>query len=365
MKVGVLGAGQLGRMLALAGYPLGLSFLFVDPKRGAPAGQVAEQLVAAYDEPGALEKLCAADVVTYEFENVPVAAAEQVAKKTTLLPEVQPLRVAQDRLLEKQIFSRLGIPTAKFLTASSPAELQAGARQIGFPCVAKTRRLGYDGKGQMVLSSAADLDRAEPMCERGPLIVERFIEFTRELSIVAVRGRLGETAFYDLVENRHRSGILQLTLAPAPRWTEAMQHRAESLVTRLMDDLDHVGVLALELFECEGELLANEFAPRVHNSGHWSMDGASVGQFENHLRAICGLPLGATETLSNTLMLNFIGRMPHAQDILRIENSHLHDYGKTARPGRKLGHVNVRAKTEKLLLERLEQLTSLYEPLLF
>jgi 5-(carboxyamino)imidazole ribonucleotide synthase len=315
--VACIGGGQLGRMLGLAGLPLGLRFRFLDPSSEAPAGEVGELVVGAFDDPAALARLAAgADVVTYEFENVPVAAARPLAP----LPPPLALELGQDRLVEKQLFRRLGIPTARF------GELE----ETGLPALVKSRRLGYDGKGQRRLEEAGPVGEHE--------LAEEIVAFDRELSIVAVRGRDGETRFWPLAENVHRDGILRVSRAPA---AHAPQAEAERLVARLLDELSYVGVLALELFEVDGRLLANEYAPRVHNTGHWTIDGAVTSQFENHLRAVVGLPLGSTEAIAPSVMVNLIGRAPLVEQLLRLPGAHLHLYGKEPRPGRKLGHVTL------------------------
>jgi 5-(carboxyamino)imidazole ribonucleotide synthase len=315
--VGCLGGGQLGRMLALAGAPLGVRLRFLDPAADACAGEVGELLVGAYDDSACLGRLAdGADAVTYEFENVPVAAARTVGA----VPDPRALELGQDRLVEKEVFRRLGIATAPFGTLD----------EVGLPALVKSRRLGYDGKGQRVVETAERIGEDE--------LAEGIVPFERELSIVAVRGRTGETAFYPVTENEHRGGILAVSRAPAP---DARQREAEEIAARLLDDLGYVGVLAVELFEAGGDLLANEFAPRVHNSGHWTIDGAATSQFENHLRAILGLPLGATAARGSSVMANFVGELPPLERLLAIPGAHVHLYGKEPRPGRKLGHVTL------------------------
>lgn len=316
MIVGVIGGGQLGRMLALAGIPLGLSFRFLDPAPDAPADEVGELLVGAYDDPELLDRLAdGAAAVTYEFENVPVEAARRVGA----LPSAAALEASQDRLVEKQLFRRLGIPTARI-----DDEVET------FPALLKTRRLGYDGKGQRLV--ATKVAGTVP----GHVLEER-VRFDRELSLIAVRGRDGDTRFYPLVENVHGDGILRTSRVPA---ANAAQAEAEKFGARLLDELGYVGVLALELFDVGGSLLANEFAPRVHNTGHWTIEGSATSQFENHLRAILGWPLGPTESRPS-LLLNLIGTVPAASDVLTVPGAHLHLYGKEPRPGRKLGHVTL------------------------
>jgi 5-(carboxyamino)imidazole ribonucleotide synthase len=339
--VGVLGAGQLGRMLALSGHELGLECLFLDPTDDSPASKLGTQILGDYQDASALERLTACDVVTYEFESVPVAAAEALEKRVRVSPPSGALRVAQDRLEEKRCFRELGIATAEFAPIDSEPDLFSACERLGYPSVLKTRRLGYDGKGQRVLSSQADLGAAWSALGGTPLILEQFVNFERELSLLGVRGRDGATAFYPLVENQHRDGILRLTRAPARNLSPALQQLSESYVRSLFDRLDYVGVLALELFDRGGELLANEFAPRVHNSGHFTIEGAATSQFENHLRAVLGWPLGSTEVASPCAMLNCVGVMPEPEKVLRVPGAHLHCYGKAPRPGRKLGHVTL------------------------
>jgi 5-(carboxyamino)imidazole ribonucleotide synthase len=302
-------------MLALAGIPLGLSFRFLDPSPDAPAAEVGELLVGEFDDPDLLDRLAdGAAAVTYEFENVPVAAAARVGA----VPAAAALDASQDRLVEKQLFRRLGIPTPKF-----DDEVDS------FPAILKTRRLGYDGKGQRLVEAWQGSDPGHVLEERVP--------FDRELSLLAARGADGDTRFYPLVENVHEDGILRTSRAPA---AAAPQAEAEEYATKLLDGLGYVGVLALELFDVGGRLLANEFAPRVHNTGHWTIEGAATSQFENHLRAVLGLPLGSTES-RRSVMVNLIGSVPVSEDVLRVRGAHLHLYGKEPRPGRKLGHVTL------------------------
>jgi 5-(carboxyamino)imidazole ribonucleotide synthase len=340
--IGVLGAGQLGRMLALAGYPLGLRFEFLDESAEAPAGHLGELTVASWEDRAAIDAFAeTVDLVTYEFENVPVAAAERLARRVPVFPPPKALDVAQDRLKEKTLFRRLDIGTAPFATVDSREELDRAVASVGLPAVLKTRTQGYDGKGQRVLRRSTDLDPAFAAVGGRPLILEGFIPFERELSIIAARSRTGETAYWPLIENVHRDGILRLSTAPAPQTAGALTDEAASIAAKTLEALDYVGVLAIELFQHEGRLLANEMAPRVHNSGHWTIEGAKTSQFENHLRAILGLPLGSTETTGLSAMVNLIGETPEPAAVLGIDGAHLHLYGKPARPGRKLGHVTL------------------------
>lgn len=361
MKVGVLGGGQLGRMIALAGYPFELEFRFFETDDDCPAGQVADLVHGSYDDPAALERFRQGlDIVTYEFENVPVAAVEAIAKHIPVFPPPIALKVAQDRLNEKQTFQKLNIPTPRFLPIESRAELENACKEIGLPSVLKTRRLGYDGKGQCVLRDTRDISQAFESIGGVPLILEGFVPFDRELSILAVRNAAGEMAFYPLVENHHAGGILRLSIAPAPAVPAELQTQAESYVRRLADELNYVGVLALELFEIDGKLLANEMAPRVHNSGHWTIEGASSSQFENHLRAGLGLPLGNTNAIGHSAMVNLIGVVPPLERMLAEPDTHPHLYGKEARVGRKLGHVTVHSDEParpRAIAQRLMQLS--------
>lgn len=362
MTIGILGGGQLGYMLALAGYPLDLHFRFLDPSPQAPVGRIAPRVTAEYTDFEALEKFVhGLALVTYEFENVPVEAALFLQKHVPVYPPPQGLEVAQDRLSEKSLFRKLGIQTAEFCAVNSAEELDAATRKLGFPSILKTRRLGYDGKGQWVLREPEDATHVKKEMPAVPLILEKFVNFSRELSILAVRGRSGETAFYPLVENHHREGILRLSIAPAPRLAEKCQREAEAAAQEVLKALDYTGVLAIELFECGDKLLANEMAPRVHNSGHWSIEGAVTSQFENHLRAVSSLPLGDTRTLGHSAMLNLIGEVPDAAELLGVADAHLHLYGKSLRPGRKVGHVTLRAETTTQLAERAKQLPAFFQ----
>ncbi len=342
MKVGILGGGQLGRMLALEGRRLGMTFRFLERKKPAPVDDLGEVVRAAYDDAEALDRFAEGlDVVTYEFENVPVDSARRLAERVPVRPDPSALAVGQDRVFEKEAFVRADFATAPFRGVGTLDELRAGVAEIGLPAVVKTRRFGYDGKGQAVLRTPEDVDRAWAELGRVPLLVEAFIEFRRELSILSVRALDGTCAFYPLVENVHRDGILRTSRAPAPDVSRELQASAEDQARRLLEAYDYVGVLAVELFDVGGALLANEMAPRVHNSGHWTLDGAVTSQFENHLRAVCGLPLGSTAVRGPSAMLNFLGAVPPLADVLRVPNAHVHLYDKAPRPGRKVGHVNV------------------------
>ena len=337
-RVGILGGGQLARMIALAGHPLGMTCRFLDPSPDACAGPVGDLVVDAYDSPAGLDLLAAgSDVVTFEFESVPSSSAARLAERVPVLPPAEALAIAQDRLEEKLLFRDLGIETPDFTAIDSQADLDAASA----PGVLKTRRLGYDGKGQRVARSPADAGDGFAALGAVPMIFEELIEFERELSVIGVRGRDGSVVCYPLVENHHRDGILRITRAPAADLTASLQALADRYVRSLMERLEYVGVLALELFQVGERLIANEIAPRVHNSGHWTIEGAETSQFENHLRAICGLPLGSTSLRTPSTMVNLIGGVPPLPHLAAVEGAHVHLYGKSARPGRKVGHVTI------------------------
>jgi 5-(carboxyamino)imidazole ribonucleotide synthase len=339
MRIGLLGGGQLARMLALAGIPMDLSFRILDPAADACARGLGDFIQAPFDDPEALRRLAdGCDCVGFEFENVPAGAFEALGLYAPLRPAPHTLAQAQDRLAEKRLFEELGIPVAPWRAVSSPADLRAAAVEIGLPAVLKTRRQGYDGKGQRVLRDPAYLDGAWEGLGRVPCTLEGLVPFEREVSLVAVRGLDGARRFYPLSENSHREGILHLSRA---RPNDPRQGEAEAYMARLLEALDYVGVLALEFFEQGGRLLANEFAPRVHNSGHWTIEGAATSQFENHLRAITGLPLGDTSARGAAAMVNLVGKATPRDSILALPGAHLHLYGKAPRPGRKLGHVTL------------------------
>jgi len=346
--VAVLGGGQLGRMLGLAGVPLGLGFRFLDPTTAAPAQSVGTLIVGALDDEQSLLKTVEhTEVVTYEWEGVPAPGVRLLeARGHTVHPSTQALAISQDRLDEKTLFGQLGIPVPDFADVQRLEDLHAAVEAIGLPAVLKTRRGGYDGKGQAVLHDPSDVDRGFAALRGGaPLILEAMVPFDRELSVIAVRGLNGDVRCWPLVENRHEDGILRVSRAPAPELTADLQATAERYARALLEHFGYVGVLALELFQVGGSLLANEMAPRVHNSGHWSIEGAVTSQFENHLRAILGWPLGATDAIGVSAMVNAIGDLPDPAAILAVEGAHLHRYGKAPRPGRKVGHVTINAAT--------------------
>ena len=336
--VGCIGGGQLGRMLALAAAPLGVVVRCLDPSPDACAGDVCELIVGAYDDPDSLARLAeGADCVTFEFENVPAAALRTLREHAQVRPGPNSLTISQDRLWEKQLFGRVGVPCAAFGDIETPAMLDEALAKTGLPAVIKTKRMGYDGKGQRVVRSRDEAEQA--VRELGDeLIAEALVPFGRELSLVLARGVDLETVFYPLVENTHVDGILSTTTAPAPGVAADLQATCQAYGLAVAEALHHVGVLCLELFETDDGVLANELAPRVHNSGHWTIEGAETSQFENHLRAILGLPLGSTAARGRSQMLNLVGEHPPLAELL-AGGGHVHLYGKAARPGRKLGHV--------------------------
>jgi len=341
LRIGCLGGGQLGRMLALAGLPLGLRFTFLEPLEGAAAAAVGRQLVGPYDDRDLLLQLGSeSDLVTFEFESVPESSAHLLAQSSPVFPPPRALAVSQDRLLEKRLFRKLGIETASYAEVGSRAELPKAA-EVGFPALLKTRRLGYDGRGQRLVTEASQLELAWGELGQVPSILERLVPFQRELSVVCVRASGGESAAYPLVQNYHREGILRLTLAPAPELNPDLQREAVTIAASILEELEYVGVLAVELFQVDGRLVANEIAPRVHNSGHWTMDGAACSQFENHLRAGLGWPLGDTASTGYTAMVNLLGEEPDVGELLSLPGAHLHLYGKAPRPLRKIGHLNI------------------------
>ena len=357
MIVGVLGAGQLARMIALAGYPLGVDFIFLDPAADACANSLGTHLHGDYNDPRLLAQLAErADVVTYEFENVPADVAEFLTSHTQVHPAPKALAVAQDRLIEKAFFKGLSIPVSPYAAVDSFESLEQAMSIIGWPAILKSCTLGYDGKGQSLLKSVADLKPAWEQLAGVPGVVEAFVPFDREVSIIAARNVSGATVFYLLSQNLHRGGILRVSESCD---NDPMQQQAEAYILRLMEALDYVGVLALELFEIDGKLIANEFAPRVHNSGHWTIEGAETSQFENHLRAILDWPLGATTVVGKAAMVNFIGGLPETEELLAVPRAHLHLYDKAPRKGRKVAHATVRAETTGHLAALIKQLTKL------
>jgi 5-(carboxyamino)imidazole ribonucleotide synthase len=340
-RIGILGGGQLGRMMGLAGIPLGFRFVFLDPSADACAGAAGELVQAGFDNAAAARELSGRiDAATFDFENVPESSARALEERCPLHPASGALAACQDRLVEKDLLSRLDIAVPGYHAVSSRVDLVEGLERLGYPAVLKTRRLGYDGKGQAMLNDAEDRERAWQQLGDAELILEAFVPFQAECSLVGVRDQDGDTRFWPLTRNVHDRGILALSRPGV--FSAELQAAAESRMLRLMDHFDYVGVLTLEFFVLDGELLANEIAPRVHNSGHWTIDGAVCSQFENHVRAVGGLPLGDTRMTMPSLMFNWIGEMPDRR-LLAMPGLHWHDYDKAPRPGRKIGHATLTA----------------------
>jgi 5-(carboxyamino)imidazole ribonucleotide synthase len=345
-RVGIVGAGQLGRMLALAGYPLGIKCLFLDRSAESPGGQVAPILTGELEDPSRLAQLAAqSEVVTFDWENIAGKALEPLEQMTLVRPPRAALQAAQDRLHEKALFSQLKIPVAAHCAIDSKEDLARAAGRIGLPGVLKTRRLGYDGKGQFTIRSEADIEAAWAAMGETGLIYEKFQDFSREVSIIGARSASGRMVFYPLTANVHQGGILRYSVAPYA--SKLLERTARAYIQRILKALNYVGILAVEFFVVNGRLVANEMAPRVHNSGHWTIEGCVTSQFENHLRAICDLPLGSTRAVGHAAMINFLGKMPDRDVLLGIEGLAYHDYGKEPRPGRKVGHCTILKKAAK------------------
>lgn len=358
VRVAVVGGGQLGRMLGLAGIPLGMSFRFLDPDPACPASAVGEVVTGKFDDRAALERLVAGcDLATYEFENVPASVAEFLAAELPTRPGPRSLAIAQDRVLEKRFFAECGVPVQEFAAIDGPADLDAAAARVGFPAMLKTRRMGYDGKGQRRVASLAEAKAAFASLGGVPCILEAFVPFVREASAIVVRSER-EAVAYGPVENEHVGGILRQSRIRADGRPEATLRHAHAIAGRL----GHVGALAVEFFVlADGTTVANEMAPRVHNSGHWTIEGAVTSQFENHLRAIAGLPLGDASPRGAVGMVNLIGAEPAPETLLSLPGVHLHRYGKTPRTGRKLGHATIVAASDAELEPRLAGLRRLVD----
>jgi 5-(carboxyamino)imidazole ribonucleotide synthase len=348
VRIGIIGAGQLGRMLVEAGHPLGLEFRFYDRVADTPGGQVAPIVTGEFDDHARLAEFAkGCDVVTFDWENVPVESLLPIAKHVPVYPKPDILAIAQDRLLEKSLFCDLGIPTPPFAPVDLRYDLECAIQRIGAPGILKTRRLGYDGKGQARIMKRSASASAFASLAGQSLIYEGFVRFSREVSMIAVRSVSGAIAYYPLSENVHAHGILDETRAPA-RYP-SLEKQARRHVRAILEKFNYVGVLTVEFFVKNGVLLANEMAPRVHNSGHWTIEGAVCSQFENHVRAIAGLPLGLTDARGHSAMINFVGSLPTRERALAMKGLHFHDYGKReARPGRKLGHATVLASSAAL-----------------
>lgn len=357
MKLAVVGGGQLGRMLAQAALPLGIKTQFLDPSDQACAKDAGELICAAYDSPEGIKQLLqGCDAVTFEFENVPPTAVATLAQSKPAFPPASALQTARDRWVEKSLFQRLDIATPRFAKIDSQADLDQAVADLGCPAVLKTRTLGYDGKGQKVLRQSSDAQQAFSELGSVPLIMERFIDFDYEISCIGVRDQQGQCVFYPIIKNEHRQGILYRS---QPIDNAELQVQAERMVQSMLIELDYVGTMAFEFFVKDNQLMANEIAPRVHNSGHWSIEGSACSQFENHVRAVTGLPLGCCELRGEVVMYNVIGRRPDVHQLLAIPAVHWHDYGKAERKGRKIAHITVTAQNEQQLAERCQQVEAL------
>ncbi len=357
MKIGVLGAGQLGRMLAISGYPLNHQFGFSGNSNNEPSALLGH-MFALEDNADNIESLVAfADVITYESENTDVEIVKEICKNVAVYPGEKSLFTTQHRGREKALFDQLDIPCASYQMVNSEADLKVAVEKIGLPAILKTATEGYDGKGQFLMRDESQITEAWQSMNGVESILEGFVNFKRELSLIAVRGIDNDHRYYPLVENTHHNGILRLTIAPAQDIDPAVQTTAEHYMQTLLDEMGHVGVLTIELFETEDGLVVNEMAPRVHNSGHWSIEGANTSQFENHVRAITGMPLGDTTPIHNfSAMVNIIGKIGPTNIVLKMPNAHLHLYDKTERTDRKLGHINITASSQAELDESIEKL---------
>lgn len=348
--VGIIGAGQLGRMLALSAVELGLDFVFLDPSAAPGAARFGRHIQAPFDDPSALKELARhSDALTFEFENIPVSALAEV--RDQLNPSPEALGIAQQRSVEKAYFESLGIPVAQWAAVRSQQELDQAVERLGTPLIAKTDRLGYDGKGQVRIFKPGDAEDLYARMGSQDLCVEAFVDFDYELSVIGTRGRDGTQRLYSLSRNEHRNGILHRSIALTDN--SPLKDKAADAFSLLAESLNYVGTLAIEFFVSSGALIANEWAPRVHNSGHWTIEGACTSQFENHIRAICDLPLGESRQISAVAMQNFIGQMPERELLLQVPGLHLHDYNKSPRDGRKVGHACITAPDQAALEVRL------------
>ncbi len=357
MKVAILGGGQLARMMAMSGHRLGVETWVVDPKPDAPAAAVAHHVLGALDDPESWRAIADCEVATAELDHAPPEALTWLARRMPVRPGADAFAVAGDRLREKLLFRELGIATTAFAPVGSRGELEHAISQVGVPAVLKTRHEGYDGRGQRMIRAPEEASQAWQELGGEPSLLEGLVPFDREVSILAVRGPDGEVRFWSPVANHHEGGILRHSRPLAPGAEPDLEQAGQQAVAKVLEALDYVGVLAVEFFEVGGELMANEFACRVHNSGHWTEEGAETSQFENHVRAILGLPLGSTGWLGPTAMVNLIGSLPPREALLSLPNARVHLYGKTPAPGRKLGHVTLRASDDEGLDAALARLS--------
>ncbi|MCO4745676.1 MAG: 5-(carboxyamino)imidazole ribonucleotide synthase [Proteobacteria bacterium] len=361
MRIGILGGGQLGRMLAMAAHRLGLTPVIYAPGPGCASAATDQSRLHAWDDLAALDAFAeSVDVCTFEVEHVPLEVVERVAARVAFHPNPSALIPTRDRLLEKRLLNNAGIPTAPYVDLADEEAARTLGDVVGFPALVKLRTGGYDGKGMAKVESAEQAVQAMRDLD-APCIAEGWVPWRRELSIVAARGGDGTIAFYAPAENTHVEGILRHSRVPAPHLSEADRLLLEAHTRRLVEQMDYVGVIAIEWFETEGGFVANEIAPRVHNSGHWTQDGAHCSQFENHIRAVASLPLGDTGSTGPSAMVNIIGQVPPLASVLALPRVAPHLYGKTARPGRKIGHVNLTADTDEALEALLAQTRAIVE----
>ena len=357
MKIGVLGVGQLGRMLALSASPLGHQMRFLALSNEGYSS-VLGKTFAHNNNPEVIKKFADdSDVVTYESENIDIKIVNQISKTSKVYPSDKSLHLTQHRAREKDLLKKLNIPCAPYELVNSISDLKSAIDNIGLPAILKTATEGYDGKGQFVIKSKSQINEAWKKMSGAESILEGFIKFNRELSIIAVRGINGDLKYYPLVENSHHEGILRLTIAPAQKISKSLQKKAESYMNSLIAEINHVGVLTLELFESEDGLIVNEIAPRVHNSGHWTIEGAETSQFENHIRAITNSPLGETAIKNKyNAMINIIGVHGPTNKVLKTNNEYLHLYDKEERKNRKLGHITITSNSQEELQKSIDNL---------
>jgi 5-(carboxyamino)imidazole ribonucleotide synthase len=349
VKIGILGGGQLARMMAEAAKTLDLEIVCIDPDNTCSATHVTTVHHCSFADTDKIREIFAdVDVITYETENLPIADIEKISHYFPMFPNLDALKITQDRLFEKQLFTSLQIATPDYLAINTWEDLETGLNQFGYPCVLKTRRSGYDGKGQAVIKSIEDAESIWPQMQTHTLILEKFIPYEFELSIISARDQQDTIQFYPLTHNSHQNGILRLSLAPYQN--SKLEKMAQDYAATILRKLDFVGIMTIEFFCKDDTLIANEIAPRVHNSGHWTIEGAECSQFENHLRAIAGLPLGSTATTCYSAMINCIGQEPRELDrLLQQDGLHYHTYQKAARANRKLGHITLCADTKAAL----------------
>ena len=357
MKIGVLGNGQLAQMMALAGISLGHEFVFFDENPEGIVSNLGKNIITRPgDEQQLMEFADSVDIITVEKEHIPKSTLKALDATSKLMPGSKAVFIAQDRLLEKQFLQSVSITLADYYEINSLEQLQQSASDHGDTLILKTRHEGYDGKGQFVIKDPQQCADAWQQLSTDKLVAEQRIKFSREVSMICARNAKGDTCFYPVAENVHQNGILALS---SVRVNDPMQSKAQEHARRILEGLDYVGVLGCEFFEVDGELLVNEIAPRVHNSGHWTMDGSYTSQFENHIRAILNLPLGLTDAHSDCIMFNLIGEVPDASRVLEIAGTNLHDYGKQARSGRKLGHINLCENNTQNMQSSISQLEKL------